>query len=112
MSYRARDVLDDLNDASCRRLCRSRDLPAGGSLGDRRERLARSYRGDLRALLGDLQRDELKRVLNHRFPMDAEDADFQMTYLSQAAVQELRECAEAVYIDGWEPRSERDRPIP
>jgi len=56
-------ILEALGAEPLRRLCNKRTLGAGGSKDALRQRLARSYRGDLAALIVDLRRADLVAVL-------------------------------------------------
>ena len=57
-----REILTQLWKADLVRLCRRRELRARGTVPDLLERLARSYRGDFEAVMGDLRREDLVAI--------------------------------------------------
>lgn len=56
---KVRELLTPLYRDDLRRLCIKRELPVSGTKEDRLKRLARSYRGDVEAVLEDLSKDDL-----------------------------------------------------
>ncbi len=64
---RIRDLLDVLPGEALETLCERRQLPTPRALDDRRSKLSRSYRGDLKAFLEDLRRSDLITLLNEVF---------------------------------------------
>lgn len=56
---KVREVLTPLLVTALRRLCSKRELPVGGTKNELLKRLAYSYRGNVRAVLGDLLKADL-----------------------------------------------------
>ena len=89
---KVREVLEPLLKEGLKRLCQLRGLPEVGSKDALLRRLARSYRGDLSALVSDLRKKDMLTVASEysdsvRFP----------GRLRELPVRELREVCLAVF---------------
>ncbi len=64
---RIRELLDLLPGEALETLCERRQLPTPRALDDRRSKLSRSYRGDMKGFLEELRRADLITLLNEVF---------------------------------------------
>ena len=96
---KVRDVLTPLLVTVLRRLCSNRELPVGGTKNELLKRLAYSYRGNVRAVLADLPKEELLGIA--RAYSDALDLPSGMRRLP---VADLRELLHSAFTDAPEGR--------
>lgn len=103
-------MLDDLSGKTLARLCDDRGLRRSGPNDELRERLARSFHGDVDALVELLRRSELIALLeNLEFSHDEATGWFRG--LRGAELDDLQKLARKVFRDEWLPSKRTEWPL-
>jgi hypothetical protein len=113
MASEIRQILNLIAASRLRNICEQRGLPTGGDQDEKRERLARSFRGNVVELLPHLNRAEMADVLDDYMFHDAEHPSFRgrLTGLTRASRAELEELMIMIFRDGWGPTRAHPHPL-
>lgn len=113
MASELRQILNHIAASRLRDMCEKRGLPTGGDQHDKRERLARSFRGKVGELLPHLNRVDMIEVLESYTYYDADHPEFsgKLTGLGRASRAEIDELMVKIFEDGWGPTRARPNPL-
>jgi hypothetical protein len=87
-----RQLLEHIGQSGLRRLMRRRGLPPARRNEERRQALARSYRGSIAAFVHDLQRSELVEIFR-QVPLQRAGKEYYLRNLRKYRLNALRERA-------------------
>lgn len=113
MASELRQILNHIAASRLRDMCEKRGLPTGGDQHEKRERLARSFRGKVGELLPHLNRVDMIEVLESYTYYDADHPEFsgKLTGLGRASRAEIDELMVKIFEEGWGPTRARPHPL-
>ena len=105
-----RDLLDCLDHAALKRLCFLRGKKANGGSDDLRTRLSRSYQGNFEVFIDALRKTDLVSIFDEWVLEDNDGCEYKWASVRGTGVQELKEIALKVLVEGWRPTRDGQRP--